>query len=373
MKEILEAAAEVRAKADVFVVIGVGGSYLGAKAAIEWLKSSFYNETSIPKIYFAGNGSSPDYLNEIINLCKDKEKEVYVNVISKSGTTLEPAVAFRVFKKLLEQKYGVEGAAKRIFVTTDKEKGLLLKMAKENHYRRFVVPETIGGRYSVLTPVGLFPMAVSGIDVEKIIDGARDAFFHFSKGNFWENESMLYAAYRNCLNRKGKKIELFIGFDPDFRFFAEWLRQLFAESEGKDGKGIFPVAQIYSTDLHSVGHFVQESGNLMFETVLDVKKAKNDIFLTEEKTDVDCLNFLAGKGLSFINRKIFEGAVQAHIEAGVPNIILEIPELCEYEYGYLTYFFEKACALSAFTLGVNPFNQPGVEAYKSKMFNLLGK
>ncbi|MDR2817259.1 MAG: glucose-6-phosphate isomerase [Oscillospiraceae bacterium] len=371
MKEILEAAAEVRTKADVFVVIGVGGSYLGAKAAIEWLRSSFYNEKETPKIYFAGTGCSPSYLNEIVNLCKDKE--VYINVISKSGTTLEPAIAFRVFKKLLEQRYGTEEAAKRIFVTTDKAKGLLLKMAKESHYRRFVVPEAVGGRYSVLTPVGLFPMAVAGIDIEKIIDGAKEAFFHLSKENFWENESMLYAAYRNCFNRKGKRIELLIGFDPDFRFFAEWFRQLFAESEGKDGKGVFPVAQIYSTDLHSIGQFVQESGSLMFETVLDVKDIQNDMFLAEEKEDIDSLNFLAGKSLSFINRKIFEGAVQAHIEAGVPNIILEIPRLCEHEYGYLTYFFEKACALSALTLGVNPFDQPGVEAYKSKMFNLLGK
>ncbi|MDR1260620.1 MAG: glucose-6-phosphate isomerase [Oscillospiraceae bacterium] len=366
LEAILQAAEEIKNRADVFIVIGIGGSSLGAKAAIEWLRSIFYNEKSQLKIYFAGNNLSASYLSNVIACCEDKE--VYINIVSKSGETLEPMLAFGIFRNLLEQKYGKIEASKRIFVTTDEEKGTLLRMAKDNGYRRFVIPEDIGGRYSVLTAVGLLPMAVAGIDIRQVMNGARNACLYLSDKKFPENESLIYAAYRNCLNRKGKRIEVLIGLEPDFHSFAEWFKQLFAESEGKDGKGIFPTAGIYSTDLHALGQFIQDSGSLIFETVIDVLNSNVDMCAESE-----CIhNFgLAHSSLSQINKKVLEGALKAHVDAAVPSIVLRIPQVNEFEYGYLIYFFEKACAISALVLGVNPFNEPGVLAYKLKTAKLL--
>ncbi len=368
--EILESAECIRRLADIFIVIGVGGSYLGARAAIELLKSQFYNyEYHTPQIYFVGNNMSSRYLNHVLNICKDKE--ICVNVISKSGGTLEPTLAFGVFKNLLETKYGKAEAKKRIFVTTGAKKNDLLNLAETEGYKVFKIPANIGGRFSVLTPVGLLPMAVTDIDIWQVILGAKKAFKDLQSDDIVENHSMLYAAYRNCLYKKSKRIELFTSFEPDFEFFFKWCQQLFAESEGKSGNGIFPVPVIYSTDLHSIGQFVQESGQALFETFVDIESTEDEYVIKKELVAYDNLNFLTNKKMSCINKMALLGTVSAHTRGGVPCIVLNIPRRSEQEYGYLVYFLEKACAISGYMLGVNPFNQPGVEEYKTRMFGLL--
>lgn len=370
----IKAAAErIKKNTDVFIVIGIGGSYLGARAAIEFAKSPNYNalKKDTPDIYFAGNTISPAMLNELLELCEGRD--VSINVISKSGTTTEPAIAFRVFRDLIEKKYGKAEAAKRIFVTTDKEKGTLKGLADREGYETFVVPDDVGGRYSVLTAVGLLPIAVAGIDVDAIMQGAKNAQDTLKDGDVDSNDCLKYVAIRNVLYGKGKSSELYVSYEPGFAMMNEWLKQLFGESEGKDGKGIFPASVIFSTDLHSLGQFVQESGRNLFETVVTFQKPKKDFMIKEDPENLDGLNFLAGKPMSFVNQKAFEGTILAHNDGGVPNLVLEVAEMSEFELGYLIYFFELACAVSGYTLGVNPFNQPGVESYKKNMFALLGK
>lgn len=370
---IQKAAEKIKADSDVLIVIGIGGSYLGARAAIECLKSPLYNnlKKDTPEIYFVGNNISPTYLNEVISLCDGKD--VSVNVISKSGTTTEPALAFRVFRDLMEKKYGKDGAKGRIYCTTDKARGTLKELADKEGYETFVIPDDVGGRYSVLTPVGLLPIAVSGCDIQAIMDGAAKAMDDFSVCDLKENSCYRYAAARNILYRKGKAIELLVSYEPSFVMMAEWYKQLFGESEGKDHKGLYPSAVTFSTDLHSMGQFIQDGSRVMFETVVSVEKPKQDFFIESEPNNFDGLNFLSNQNMSVVNRKAFEGTVIAHTEGGVPNIVLEMPEMNEYEFGYLVYFFEKACAISGYLLGVNPFDQPGVESYKKNMFALLGK
>ncbi len=371
---IKSAAEYIKKNSDILIVIGIGGSYLGARAVIECLKSPNYNllAKDTPQIYFIGNSISPSMLNEVVALCEGKD--FCVNVISKSGTTTEPAVAFRVFRDLMYKKYSPEEAAKRIFCTTDKEKGTLKNLADKEGYETFVVPDDVGGRYSVLTAVGLLPIAVAGIDIDKLMAGARDAMESFCEESVDNNGCLKYAAVRNCLYNKGKRLECFVSYEPCFAMMNEWLKQLFAESEGKDTKGIYPVSCIFSTDLHSVGQFIQESGSsLMFETVVNFKEPVDDYIITEQEGNIDGLNFLAGKPMSFVNEKARQGTLLAHTEGGVANLILECEKINEEEIGALLYFFEKACAISGYILGVNPFNQPGVESYKKNMFALLGK
>lgn len=369
-ERIKEAAKKIRSNSDILIVIGIGGSYLGARAAIEFIHSSFYNEKKkdTPNIYFAGNNISSDYLSELIELCKDKD--ISVNVISKSGTTTEPAVAFRIFKELVEKKYGSAGAKERIFVTTDKARGTLKKLADDEGYECFVIPDDVGGRFSVLTAVGLLPIAVSGADIDAIMKGAADARCDFLVD---ENECYNYAMDRNILLRKGKNIEMLINYEPAAVYFGEWFKQLYGESEGKDNKGIFPAAASFSTDLHSLGQFVQDGSRNIFETVLFNRTVKKEVTLGSIDGDIDGLNFLALKTLKYVNDNAFLGTVLAHTDGGVPNIIVEFDGYDEYNFGYLVYFFEKACAISGYLLGVNPFDQPGVEAYKKNMFALLGK
>ena len=369
-ERIKEAAKKIRSNSDILIVIGIGGSYLGARAAIEFIHSSFYNEKKkdTPNIYFAGNNISSDYLSELIELCKDKD--ISVNVISKSGTTTEPAVAFRIFKELVEKKYGSAGAKERIFVTTDKARGTLKKLADDEGYDCFVIPDDVGGRFSVLTAVGLLPIAVSGADIDAIMKGAADARCDFLVD---ENECYNYAMDRNILLRKGKNIEMLINYEPAAVYFGEWFKQLYGESEGKDNKGIFPAAASFSTDLHSLGQFVQDGSRNIFETVLFNRTVKKEVTLGSIDGDIDGLNFLASKTLKYVNDNAFLGTVLAHTDGGVPNIIVEFDGYDEYNFGYLVYFFEKACAISGYLLGVNPFDQPGVEAYKKNMFALLGK
>lgn len=370
---IKSAAERIKKSADVFIVIGIGGSYLGARAAIEFAKSPNYNalKKDTPDIYFAGNTISPTMLNELLEICEGRD--VCINVISKSGTTTEPAIAFRVFREMIEKKYGKEEAAKRIFVTTDKEKGTLKALADREGYETFVVPDDVGGRYSVLTAVGLLPIAVAGIEIDAIMQGAKNAQDTLKEGDVDSNDCLKYVAVRNALYQKGRETELFVSYEPGFAMMNEWIKQLFGESEGKDGKGIFPASVIFSTDLHSLGQFIQESGRNLFETVISFQKPKRDYMIQEEAEDLDGLNFLAGKPMSFVNQKAFQGTVLAHNDGNVPNLVLEVPEMSAYELGYLIYFFELACAISGYTLGVNPFNQPGVESYKKNMFALLGK
>lgn len=369
--ERIKAAAErIKEKADVLIVIGIGGSYLGARAAIELLKSPFYNnlKKDTPDIYFVGNNISPTYLNEVLSICEGRD--VCVNVISKSGTTTEPALAFRIFKKLLEDKYGKEEARTRIFATTDKARGTLKELSDKEGYETFVIADDVGGRFSVLTAVGLLPIAVAGCDIDKIMAGAakaREAYM----GD--ENDCCTYAALRNILYRKGKSVEMLISYDPSFTMMAEWWKQLYGESEGKDNKGIFPASATFSTDLHSLGQFVQDGARIMFETVVDIKKPKQDFFLENDAENLDGLNFLTNQNMSVVNRKAFEGTILAHTEGGVPNMVIEVDALDEENFGEMVYFFEKACAISGYMLGVNPFNQPGVESYKKNMFALLGK
>ena len=363
-------AKKIKNNSDVLIVIGIGGSYLGARAAIEFIHSQLYNslKKDTPEIYFAGNNISADYLSDIISLCSDRDFSV--NVISKSGTTTEPAIAFRIFKELAEKKYGIDGAKDHIFVTTDKSRGTLKALADEQGYETFVVPDDIGGRYSVLTAVGLLPIAVSGADIDEIMRGAAEARCDFLTD---ENECYKYAIDRNILLRKGKSIEMLVSYEPCAVYFGEWFKQLMAESEGKDGKGIFPSAANFSTDLHSLGQFIQQGSNTIFETVLKSRKVKHDITIGEVNGNLDGLNFLSGKTVQYVNDNAFLGTVLAHTDGNVPNIIIEFDRYDEFNFGYLVYFFEKACALSGYLLGVNPFDQPGVEAYKKNMFALLGK
>ncbi|MDO5558274.1 MAG: glucose-6-phosphate isomerase [Oscillospiraceae bacterium] len=369
---IKSAAQKIKANSDVLIVIGIGGSYLGARAAIEFLKSPFYNnmKKDTPDIYFVGNNISPSYLNQVISLCEGKDFSV--NVISKSGTTTEPALAFRVFRAMVEKKYGKEGAKERIFCTTDKAKGTLKELADTEGYETFVVPDDVGGRFSVLTAVGLLPIAAAGCDIDELMKGARKAQDDYC-ADFDTNDCYKYAALRNILNRKGKSVEMLVSYDPSFTMMSEWYKQLFGESEGKDNKGIFPSAGTFSTDLHSMGQFIQDGSRVMFETVVDIKKPQQDFFLEDDAENLDGLNFLTNQNMSVVNRKAFEGTILAHSEGGVPNIIIELEDTTEFSLGYLIYFFEKACAVSGYVLGVNPFNQPGVESYKKNMFALLGK
>jgi glucose-6-phosphate isomerase len=373
-ERIKKAAEYIKANADVLIVIGIGGSYLGARAVIEALKSSNYNllAKDTPQIFFIGNSISPTSLNEIVSLCEGKD--ICVNVISKSGTTTEPAIAFRVFRELVNSKYSKEEAAKRIFCTTDKEKGTLKGLADAEGYETFVVPDDVGGRYSVLTAVGLLPIAVAGIDIDALMNGARNAMNTYNSYDINENELLKYAAIRNILYNKGKKLECFVSFEPSMAMFNEWLKQLFGESEGKDGKGLFPVSCVFSTDLHSLGQFIQESGAaLMFESVINFKKPQSEYIIEEQEGNIDGLNFLAGENMSTVNDKARLGTLLAHTEGGVQNLIIEADAIDEENIGQLIYFFEKVCAVSGYILGVNPFNQPGVESYKKNMFALLGK
>ncbi|KYC96780.1 glucose-6-phosphate isomerase [Heyndrickxia sporothermodurans] len=375
-QRILNASEKIKNDSDVLLVIGIGGSYLGARAAIEMLNHSFYNTQSkdkrkTPQILFVGNNISSSYMTDVIDLLEGKDFSI--NVISKSGTTTEPAIAFRIFSKLLKKKYGEEGAKHRIFATTDKAKGALKTLANEEGYETFVIPDDVGGRYSVLTAVGLLPIAVSGVNIQEMMDGAAQARSDFNNENIKENIAYQYAAVRNVLYNKGKTIEMLINYEPGLQYFSEWWKQLFGESEGKDQKGIFPSSANFSTDLHSLGQYIQEGRRDLFETVIKVAKARHELVIEEEEHDLDGLNYLAGKTVDFVNNKAFEGTLLAHTDGNVPNLIVEIPEMNAYTFGYLVYFFEKACAISGYLLGVNPFDQPGVEAYKVNMFALLGK
>jgi glucose-6-phosphate isomerase len=373
---IKAAAARIQADSDVLVVIGIGGSYLGARAAIEALRHPFYNQLpkakrGTPEIYFAGKDISPVYMASLLELLEGKE--VSVNVISKSGTTTEPALAFRIFREYMEKRYGKDGARKRIYATTDKARGALRTLAETEGYETFVIPDDVGGRYSVLTAVGLLPIAVAGADIDQLMAGAADAAKAYNNPDLATNPCYQYAAARNALYRKGKTVELFVNYEPALRYTAEWWKQLYGESEGKDNKGIFPASVEFSTDLHSMGQYVQEGLRMLMETVVTVEKPKTDITIGEEASNLDGLNFLAGKTMDFVNRKAFEGTLLAHTDGGVPNLVVTIPEINEYHYGQMIYFFEKACGVSGYMLGVNPFDQPGVEAYKKNMFALLGK
>ncbi|MBO7218141.1 MAG: glucose-6-phosphate isomerase [Clostridia bacterium] len=370
---IKKAAEKIKADTDVFVVIGIGGSYLGARAAIEFLKSENYNALpkDTPDIYFAGNSISGSALSDLLKICEGKR--VSVNIISKSGTTTEPAVAFRVFRKLLEERYGEEEAAKRIYCTTDKARGTLKQLADQKGYECFVIPDDVGGRYSVLTAVGLLPIAVSGADIDAMMACAAAAAKDYAEPDMYKNDCYIYAALRNAFYRRGKSVEMLVSYEPRFNMMAEWFKQLFGESEGKDNKGIFPSSAIFSTDLHSLGQFIQDGTRIMFETVVNIGDCGSDIIIEEEDDNGDGLNFLAGKPMSFVNSKAFEGTVLAHTDGGVPNLVISLDKADEENFGRLVYFFEKACGISGYMLGVNPFDQPGVESYKKNMFALLGK
>lgn len=370
---IKKAANKIRNDSKVLIVIGIGGSYLGAKAAIEFLNHPFYNQLpdkKTPEIYFAGHNMSSDYIKGLIDIIGDRDFSV--NVISKSGTTTEPAVAFRIFKELLEKKYNNK-AAERIYATTDKAKGALKELADEKGYECFVVPDDVGGRFSVLTAVGLLPIAVSGADIEALMSGASDEQKRCKNADFNDNMAMQYAAYRNILLRKNKNIELLVNYDPSLHFVAEWWKQLYGESEGKDKKGIFPASVDFTTDLHSMGQYIQDGRRSLFETVIKVEKSNSEITMKKADSDTDGLNYLAGKSLDFINEKAMEGTILAHKSGDVPSILIKMADKSAYSLGSLFYFFEFACGISGYTLGVNPFNQPGVEAYKQNMFALLGK
>lgn len=373
---IQKAAEKIKNNSEAVIVIGIGGSYLGARAAIEMLTHTFYNVISkdkrkAPRIFYVGNNISSTYMADLIETVKDMDFSV--NVISKSGTTTEPAIAFRIFKDLLEKKYGKEGAKERIFATTDKAKGALRTLADTEGYETFVIPDDVGGRFSVLTAVGLLPIAAAGVDIEEMMKGAADAREEYSNPELKENAAYRYAAARNALYAKGKTVEMVVNFEPCLHYMGEWWKQLFGESEGKDGKGIFPAAADFSTDLHSMGQYIQEGIRNLFETQLNVEKPRKSVIIEANEDNLDGLNFLEGKDMDFVNQQAFRGTVLAHNDGQVPNIIINIPELTPYYFGYLVYFFEKACGLSGYILGVNPFNQPGVEAYKKNMFALLGK
>ena len=372
----MKAADKIKNDSDVLLVIGIGGSYLGARAAIEFLRHQFYNTVSkevrkTPEIYYVGNNISSTYIKHLIDVIGDRDFSI--NMISKSGTTTEPAIAFRVFKKMLIEKYGKEEANKRIYATTDKARGALKNLANEEGYESFVVPDDVGGRYSVLTAVGLLPIAVSGADITKLMEGAASMREICLNNSFEENDAMKYAAIRNILLRKGKSIEVLANYEPSIHYVSEWWKQLYGESEGKDQKGIFPAAVDLTTDLHSMGQFIQDGQRTMFETVLNLEKSPEEIVLEEEEVDLDGLNYLAGKTVEFINQSAMKGTMLAHTDGNVPNLKINIPEQNEYYLGQLFYFFEFACGVSGYILGVNPFDQPGVESYKKNMFALLGK
>ena len=373
---IKAAAKKIQSDSDVLLVIGIGGSYLGARAAIEFLSHSFYNvlDKSVrktPEIYFCGNSISSTYLKHLMDVVGDRDFSI--NMISKSGTTTEPAIAFRVFKEKLEAKYGKKGAAERIYATTDKAKGSLKYLSDEEGYETFVVPDDVGGRFSVLTAVGLLPIAVSGADIDKLMEGAASGRKRALENDFEENDALQYAALRNILLRKGKSVEILANYEPAVHYVSEWWKQLFGESEGKDNKGLFPASCIFSTDLHSMGQFIQEGSRTMFETIVDVKKPAKDLFIDSLEGNFDGLNFLADQNMSVVNRKAMEGTILAHTDGGVPEVVIEVDDLSAYNVGYLIYFFWRACACSGYLLSVNPFNQPGVESYKKNMFALLGK
>ena len=372
-RRIKESAEKIKKDSEVLVVLGIGGSYLGARAVIEFIKSNNYNllKKDTPDIYFGGNTISSSAVAELMQLIDGRDFSI--NVISKSGTTTEPAIAFRIFKEILEKKYGKEEAAKRIYVTTDRQKGALKALADAEEYETFVVPDDVGGRYSVLTAVGLLPIAVAGIDIDALMQGAADAREAYASDDLDNNDCYRYAAVRNMLYRDGKAIEMLAAYEPSMTLWCEWFKQLFGESEGKDGKGLFPASAIFSTDLHSLGQYIQQGERCLFETVLWVKDPKTDVEIGFEEANGDGLNFVAGKTVHYVNRKAFEGTVLAHTDGDVPNIILELDKQDEYNLGYMIYFFEKACGLSGYLLGVNPFDQPGVESYKKNMFALLGK
>ena len=372
-RRIKESAEKIKKDSEVLVVLGIGGSYLSARAVIEFIKSNNYNllKKDTPDIYFGGNTISSSAVAELMQLIDGRDFSI--NVISKSGTTTEPAIAFRIFKEILEKKYGKEEAAKRIYVTTDRQKGALKALADAEGYETFVVPDDVGGRYSVLTAVGLLPIAVAGIDIDALMQGAADAREAYASDDLDNNDCYRYAAVRNMLYRDGKAIEMLAAYEPSMTLWCEWFKQLFGESEGKDGKGLFPASAIFSTDLHSLGQYIQQGERCLFETVLWVKEPKTDVEIGFEEANGDGLNFVAGKTVHYVNRKAFEGTVLAHTDGDVPNIILELDKQDEYNLGYMIYFFEKACGLSGYLLGVNPFDQPGVESYKKNMFALLGK
>ena len=368
---IKKAAAKIQSDSEVLIVIGIGGSYLGARAAIEFLTSPLANYTAKTQIFYVGNSISGPYLAELLDMVKDKE--LSVNVISKSGTTTEPAIAFRVFKELMEKKYGKDGAKSRIYATTDKARGALKTLADSEGYETFVIPDDVGGRFSVLTAVGLLPIAVSGADIDAMMQGAADAYDKYNNADLSTNECYQYAAVRNALLRKGKCIEVMANYEPSLHYLTEWWKQLYGESEGKDGKGIFPAGVDLSTDLHSMGQFIQDGSRNLFETVINVETPSIDVMIGEDAENLDGLNFLAGETLDFVNHKAMEGTILAHTDGNVPNLMISLAKLDEYTFGQLVYFFEKACGISGYLLGVNPFNQPGVEAYKKNMFALLGK
>lgn len=373
---IKAASDKIRSDSEVLVVIGIGGSYLGARAAIEFLRHNFYNmvDKSIrktPEIYFVGNSISSTYVQHLIDVIGDRDFSV--NIISKSGTTTEPAIAFRVFKKMLEEKYGKADAAKRIYATTDKARGALKNLATEEGYESFIVPDDIGGRFSVLTAVGLLPIAVSGADLDKLMEGAASGRKRALEAEFEDNDAVQYAALRNILLRKGKNVEIVANYEPSLHYVSEWWKQLYGESEGKDQKGIFPAAVDLTTDLHSMGQFIQDGARIMFETVINVETPQCEITLEEEPVDLDGLNYLAGKTMDFVNKSAMNGTILAHTDGNVPNFMVKVPEQNEFYLGELFYFFEFACGVSGYLLGVNPFNQPGVESYKKNMFALLGK
>lgn len=373
---IKKAANKIKSDSDILLVIGIGGSYLGARAALEMLNHSFYNtldkeKRDTPQVIFVGNSISSTYMKELFDLLEGKD--VSINVISKSGTTTEPALAFRIYRKFLEDKYGVEEAKKRIYATTDKAKGALKTLATEEGYESFVIPDDVGGRYSVLTAVGLLPIAASGIDIDAMMQGAQKAQEELSEADIDKNPAYQYAAIRNVLYNKGKTIEMLINYEPALQYFSEWWKQLFGESEGKDFKGIYPSSANFSTDLHSLGQYVQEGRRDIFETVLHVEEPKYDLTIEEDAQNLDGLNYLAGETVDFVNEKAYQGTMLAHTDGQVPNLIVHLPKLDAYTFGYVVYFFEKACAISGYLLGVNPFDQPGVEAYKKNMFALLGK
>ncbi len=373
---IKKAAAKIQSDSDVLLVIGIGGSYLGARAAIEFLRHSFYNvigkeERKTPEIYFVGNSISSTYIKHLMDVIEGKDFSI--NMISKSGTTTEPAIAFRVFKKLLEEKYGKEEASKRIYATTDKARGSLKNLANEEGYESFVVPDDVGGRFSVLTAVGLLPIAVSGADIDKLMEGAQAGRKAALENAFEDNDALKYAALRNILLRKGKQIEILANYEPSVHYVSEWWKQLYGESEGKDQKGIFPASVDLTTDLHSMGQFIQDGSRNLFETVIEIETSREEIILEEEPVDLDGLNYLAGKSVDFVNKSAMNGTILAHTDGQVPNLKINVPEVNEFYLGQLFYFFEFACGVSGYILGVNPFNQPGVESYKKNMFALLGK
>ncbi|SHI07156.1 glucose-6-phosphate isomerase [Sporanaerobacter acetigenes] len=370
------ASEKIRKNSEVFIVIGIGGSYLGARACIEALNHNFYNmltseKRNGPEIYFVGNNVSSSYILELLELIDGKD--ISINTISKSGTTTEPAIAFRIFKEYIEEKYGKEEAKNRIYITTDSKKGALKELASKEGYETFTVPDDIGGRYSILTSVGLLPIAVSGLNIDEIMNGAKDGMEEYGVLDLDKNYSYQYAAIRNVLYRKGKEIEMLTSYEPSLFYLQEWWKQLFGESEGKDLKGIYPSSASFTTDLHSLGQLIQDGRRNIFETVINIEEPKVDMILKEDKENLDGLNFLSGKTIDFVNKKAFEGTLMAHTSGGVPNIILNIEKMNEYNFGKLIYFFEKSCAISGYLLGVNPFNQPGVEEYKKNMFRLLGK